>query len=74
MLSLYPIVTIFLAYYVLNEPIKPAQLVAAFLSVLGGVLISRPPFLFGSDDSLPRPPLLGYVTAIVGSCCAAGKN
>mmetsp|Transcript_10601 Transcript_10601/g.24210 ORF Transcript_10601/g.24210 Transcript_10601/m.24210 type:complete len:434 (+) Transcript_10601:116-1417(+) len=72
LLSLYPIVTIFLAYYVLNEAIKPAQLVAAVLSVLGGVLISRPSFLFGSDDASARPPLLGYFTAIIGSCCAAG--
>ena len=73
LLSLYPIVTIFLAYYVLNEAIKPAQLVAAVLSVLGGVLISRPSFVFGSDDSSTRP-LLGYVTAIIGSCCASGEK
>ena len=41
LLSLYPIVTIFLARIVLGEVIKPLHLVAAILSVL-----DIPPFVF----------------------------
>ena len=75
LLSLYPIVTIFLARVILKEEIKPLQVVAAILSLIGATLISRPTFLFGSDiEELhsTRPPTLGYVTALIGSLCASG--
>mmetsp|Transcript_41367 Transcript_41367/g.74575 ORF Transcript_41367/g.74575 Transcript_41367/m.74575 type:complete len:476 (-) Transcript_41367:55-1482(-) len=74
LLSLYPIVTIFLARIVLGEEIKPLYIVAALFSVVGAALISRPSFLFGNeddDDDDARPPKLGYITAIIGSLCAS---
>jgi len=77
LLSLYPILTIFLGRLILGEEIKLLQLVAAVCSIVGATLISRPSFLFGHDyemsnDVEVRPPKLGYVTAIIGSCCASG--
>mmetsp|Transcript_8103 Transcript_8103/g.14203 ORF Transcript_8103/g.14203 Transcript_8103/m.14203 type:complete len:535 (-) Transcript_8103:83-1687(-) len=79
LLSLYPIVTIFVARIVLGEEIKTLNIVAAVLSIVGAALISRPSFLFGNDheeeiESLTnrRPPKLGYITAIIGSLCASG--
>eukprot|EP00986_Skeletonema_menzelii_P013105 scaffold7444_cov149-Skeletonema_menzelii.AAC.6 len=75
LLSLYPIVTIFLARFVLGEEIKPLQVIAAILSLIGATLISRPTFLFGNDiEELQssRPLTLGYVTALIGSLCASG--
>jgi len=75
LLSLYPILTIFLGRLILGEEIKLLQLVAAVCSIVGATLISRPSFLFGyevNNDVEVRPPTLGYVTAIIGSCCASG--
>jgi len=71
LLSLYPIVTIFLARFVLGEEIKPLHLLAAVFSVTGAALISRPSFIFGYEDDDSRPPKLGYVTALIGSMCAS---
>lgn len=76
LLSLYPIITVFLAHFILGEEIKPLHLVAAVFSVIGATLISRPSFIFGSEDDgnaqqHDPPPALGYVSAIVGSCCGS---
>jgi drug/metabolite transporter (DMT)-like permease len=76
LLSLYPILTIFLARALLGEEIKPLHLVAAVGSIVGATLIARPVFLFGDGDehgdNHVRPPALGYISAIVGSMCASG--
>eukprot|EP00585_Thalassiosira_rotula_P021289 CAMPEP_0196217748 /NCGR_PEP_ID=MMETSP0912-20130531/35007_1 /TAXON_ID=49265 /ORGANISM="Thalassiosira rotula, Strain GSO102" /LENGTH=257 /DNA_ID=CAMNT_0041495249 /DNA_START=189 /DNA_END=962 /DNA_ORIENTATION=+ len=79
LLSLYPIVTIFLARVVLGEEIKPLNIVAALASVFGAALISRPSFLFGNDEHEEIDDgendggvKLGYITAIIGSFCASG--
>lgn len=72
LLSLYPIVTIFLARIVLGEEIKPLYIVAALFSIVGAALISRPSFLFGNNDDEDNDiPTLGYITAITGSLCAS---
>ena len=75
LLSLYPIITIFLGRLVLGEEIKLLQLVAAVCSIVGATLISRPSFLFSHDYEMSNDvevSRLGYVTAIIGSCCASG--
>ena len=74
LLSLYPIVTIFLARILIGEEIRPLNIIAALLSVTGAVLVSRPSFLFDSDEDegRERRPMLGYVTAVMGSLCASG--
>ena len=75
LLSLYPILTIFLGRLVLGEEIKLLQLVASVCSIVGATLISRPSFLFGNDYEMSNDveiSRLGYVTAIIGSCCASG--
>lgn len=86
LLSLHPVMTIFLARFVLGEEIRSLHLLAAVSSVAGAALISRPPFLFGASDDddgdvdvdsddtgdrYDRPPTLGYVTALTGSLCAS---
>lgn len=78
LLSLYPIVTIFLAWFVLGEPIKIPQVTAAMFSAVGACLICRPSFLFHDDHDVndattttSRPPTLGYITALLGSLCAS---
>jgi len=78
LLSLYPIITIFLARCVLGEPIKKNQLIASVLSVIGACLICHPSFLFGNSQdessksaSHTQSPTIGYVTALLGSVCAS---
>eukprot|EP00580_Thalassiosira_gravida_P005542 CAMPEP_0201651728 /NCGR_PEP_ID=MMETSP0493-20130528/43563_1 /ASSEMBLY_ACC=CAM_ASM_000838 /TAXON_ID=420259 /ORGANISM="Thalassiosira gravida, Strain GMp14c1" /LENGTH=331 /DNA_ID=CAMNT_0048128129 /DNA_START=286 /DNA_END=1281 /DNA_ORIENTATION=+ len=77
LLSLYPIVTIFLARVVLGEEIKSLYIVAALASIVGAALISRPSFLFGSEEHEENGDddggvKLGYITALIGSFCASG--
>ncbi len=67
LLSLYPIYTILMANFFLNEPITCRHVIITLLSVIGGVLIAGPSFLRRSTN----PPSemynpLGYVTSFVG--------
>lgn len=74
LLSLYPIITIFLAHFLLGETMRPLQIVAAISSVVGAALIARPRFLFGDNDEGngdEHPPAIGYVTALLGSIFAS---
>ncbi|KAL7460746.1 hypothetical protein ACHAXS_001190 [Conticribra weissflogii] len=79
LLSLYPVITIFLARCVLGEPIKTVQLIASVLSVIGACLICQPSFLVGKSEevesgriaSQTQYPTFGYVTALLGSVCAS---
>lgn len=73
LLSLYPILTVFVARIYLGEPIRTLQVLAALASVIGAILISRPSFIFQSNGSTRSNDIdpFGYVTAILGSCCAS---
>lgn len=76
--SLYPILTIFLARCVLNEPISIYQLCAAVACVIGATLIAGPSFLQYDDTTAAGTGMLlpsssdtcnplGYLTALLGS-------
>ena len=73
--SLYPIYTIIMARFYLNESITCRHLITAVVSVLGGTLIAGPSFLFNQEnpdnvqDDQYNP--LGYVTALIGGIFAA---
>ncbi|KAL7532300.1 hypothetical protein ACHAXR_004551 [Thalassiosira sp. AJA248-18] len=71
LMSLYPIITIFLANFVLGETIQPVHIVAAMSSVVGAILIARPGFLFGDDgngdDDEENASAIGYITALLAS-------
>jgi len=70
--SLYPIVTIFLARCMLDEPIMCTKLIAAFACAVGATLIAGPSFLLQRDgnDTMVQTSTynpLGYFTALLGS-------
>jgi drug/metabolite transporter (DMT)-like permease len=72
-LSLYPIPTILMGRFLLQEEIGLLQLSSVVLSVAGAFLIAQPSAIFGGEasESLSRSTM-GYVTGILGSCAAAG--
>lgn len=73
LLSLNPVVTIVLAAIFLGESIHSTHIFSAAASIIGSVLIARPSFLFGSSDNhdVTSYNTLGYITALVGTCCGA---
>jgi drug/metabolite transporter (DMT)-like permease len=70
-LSLYPIPTVLLGRFVLQEEIGVLQLSSVLLSVGGAVLIAQPSVLFGGESSSSLNNW-GYVTGILGSVSASG--
>eukprot|EP00588_Corethron_pennatum_P012483 CAMPEP_0194278196 /NCGR_PEP_ID=MMETSP0169-20130528/10313_1 /TAXON_ID=218684 /ORGANISM="Corethron pennatum, Strain L29A3" /LENGTH=350 /DNA_ID=CAMNT_0039022331 /DNA_START=69 /DNA_END=1118 /DNA_ORIENTATION=- len=81
LLSLTPIMTVFLARFTLGEPIQIPQLFASVLSVVGAVLIAGGPAHIlallsnSSTDTISAEARnynpFGYVTALVGSFCSS---
>ncbi|ORY35389.1 EamA-like transporter family-domain-containing protein [Naematelia encephala] len=54
---LVPTCTAVLGYFYLGEILSWKEVVSGFCSLIGVVLVSRPPFLFGHlDDQTPIPP------------------
>jgi drug/metabolite transporter (DMT)-like permease len=73
-LSLYPIPTVLLGRFLLQEEISVLQLTSVVLSVGGAVLIAQPSVLFGgaNESSSSSGRILGYVSGVLGSVMAAG--
>jgi len=81
LLSLTPLMTVFLARFTLGEPIQIPQLLATLLSVVGAVLIAGGPAhilaLLSSSSTDTTSTVarnynpFGYVTALVGSFCSS---
>ena len=71
--SLHPIITVFLAWFFLGEKILYTHVFVAFATVTGAILMAGPTFL-DDDGDIEREDVnkLGYLTAILGSFCAAG--
>lgn len=70
--SLYPIYTVILAKFMLNEQIRGLHVFATLASALGAIIIAGPSIFqhrVGGDHSLKH--YLGYITAIIGSFCSA---
>ncbi|GAB6026494.1 hypothetical protein CHUAL_012919 [Chamberlinius hualienensis] len=64
-------VTIFARIF-LKEYCSPAHIVSIVITLIGVVLISRPPFLFHvNDSSYSAPNLLGSLYALAGTVCSA---
>jgi drug/metabolite transporter (DMT)-like permease len=72
--SLHPIITVFLARFFLGETVRYSHIFAAFTTVAGAALMAGPTFLFDNDEvgEVEEVDKLGYLTAILGSFCAAG--
>lgn len=72
--SMYPVYTIFMGKFFLDEPIRWIHLFASFLSVIGAVLITGPSFLFSQEDEVPHDDQynpMGYIAALFGGVFAA---
>lgn len=71
LLSLTPVITIFLARFVLGEPLRLLQILATILSIIGAACIAGGPsnFFKGTTTDIKDPYYnsLGYVTALIGS-------
>ena len=67
--SLYPIHTLFIAYFYLGEQIRPSHIFCTVSSVIGATLIAGPTFLSLSSDVNNNNNMnpIGYVTALIGS-------
>jgi drug/metabolite transporter (DMT)-like permease len=75
LLSVYPVYTIFLAKFYLDESITRSHIIATILNVIGGILIAGPSFLSykNEDDVVYNGQYnpLGYITALFGGFVAA---
>lgn len=71
--SLHPIITVFMAWMFLGEEIRWTHIISAAATVTGAALMAGPSFLFydEGDAEIEGINKLGYLTAIVGSFCAA---
>jgi len=82
--SIYPIITIALAAIMLGEQVRSVHVLATTASLAGAIFIARPTFIFGisssnmnTDDGNDDSELsssyywVGYITAMIGSCCGA---
>jgi drug/metabolite transporter (DMT)-like permease len=73
--SLYPIHTLFLAYFFLGEKIWMTHIIATVASVAGALFIAGPSFLFPSSSGELSEKMnnhtnynpIGYITAVLGS-------
>jgi drug/metabolite transporter (DMT)-like permease len=74
-LSLSPVITIPAAAVFLKEKIRISHIFATVASLVGSILLARPSFLFGRDESnnnnQPDHSSTGYLTGILGACCGA---
>jgi len=75
LLSVYPVYTIFMAKFFLDESITRSHIIVTVLNVIGGTLIAGPSFLSykNGDDVIHNDQYnpLGYITALVGGFFAA---
>ena len=64
-----PLLTLFLARFMLNEPLTRTKIAALILGFLGIVLVSRPSFIFGKRATSSTYPYrsTAIVVALVGS-------
>ena len=75
LLSVYPVYTIFMAKFYLDESITRSHIIVTVLNVIGGTLIAGPSFLSykNGDDVIHNDQYnpLGYITALFGGFFAA---
>lgn len=74
--SIYPVYTIFMAKFFLNESITCRHIIITILNLIGGAFIAGPSFLsFRNGDDVDahgeQYNPLGYITALVGGFFAA---
>ena len=64
-----PLLTLFLARFMLNEPLTPTKIASLIIGFCGIILVSRPSFIFGKRASTSSYPYrsVAIVVALVGS-------
>eukprot|EP00834_Sanchytrium_tribonematis_P002874 NODE_98_length_20568_cov_1.409546.p5 type:complete len:369 gc:universal NODE_98_length_20568_cov_1.409546:691-1797(+) len=64
-----PLLTLFLARFMLNEALTPTKIAALVLGFVGIILVSRPSFIFGKRENSSTYPYrsTAIVVALVGS-------
>ena len=69
-LSIYPLIAAFLAYFILKERITIIHFFALIFAVIGVILISQPSFIFtkSNKDTTGLHGLLGYFISLSGGC------
>ena len=65
-----PLVTILMASYSLNEKTHIYDIIAAFFSFLGLIVVTKPPFLFGSQENYT----MSFYLAILGFLVCSVSN
>ena len=67
LVMLSPLFASIFSFFVMGETFGKAEASAILISLTGVVLISRPSFIFGGDQSLP---IVGVMYAMIASVCA----
>ena len=66
----YPVVTLFLAHFILNERQSPWKLISAFILCFGIILVVKPNFIFGPGRNLS----FGFIMAFIGALATGLHN
>ena len=69
-----PIITIFMASYMVNEKTHIYDIIAAFLSFLGLIIIVKPPFMFGKQEQHSLSFFIAILAFIMCSIINAYTN
>lgn len=70
--QLRPPVMAVMGYLLLNEPLGWAGAAGCLVSLIGAVIISHPPFLFGGHAQWSNKRLLGTLYGVASPCFGAG--
>ena len=60
----YPVVTLFLAYFILNERLSLWKLILAFVLCFGIILVVKPSFIFGSGEEMNFGIFMAFIVAL----------
>jgi drug/metabolite transporter (DMT)-like permease len=71
LIMLSPLLTAILSYFILGEPWRLPELVATIISLVGVVMVSKPPFIFGGSTTETTDFYTGVIYGLVSAVSAA---
>jgi drug/metabolite transporter (DMT)-like permease len=71
LVALSPLMASILSYFILGEPWRLPELFGTMLSLVGVVMVAKPPVLFGGSLHHDSTFYRGVTYALVSACCAA---
>ncbi|RYH31247.1 DMT family transporter [archaeon] len=66
-----PVIAAIAGYFILGEPWRLPELLATILAITGGILVAKPPFIFGHHDSTIDVSASDYFFGVMYSLMAA---